>query len=671
MQITCPTCGTENPAGSSFCRQCDAYLEWDDEVAQPRTASSPPTDSTSAAGATPVEAPALASSAGEPAYPRDTRVARAFNDSLALASECGRVDLAAEVTRARKNLEDTRVTVVVVGEYKSGKSTLINALLQTAACPADADLATSVPTVVTYGPNAGATAVRGDSEAALDIDLDEVASLVTEASPADKPQVRSVEIRVPHRMLRAGLRVIDTPGVGGLDSAYGVLTLGTLSMADGALFVTDASQELTAPELAFLKSVVERCQQTAVVVTRTDLHAHWRRIVELDRGHLAAAGLDLPVFAVSSFLRLRALREPALNAESGFPELVRHLASGIVAAASGRAAGAASIELGAVIDQISHQTRVEQTVLERPAETPALIRQLREANQHATTLVAPTSTWQQMLADGIQDLVADVDHDLQQRLRALLRDVDSLIDESDPKQSWDDTEAWLRRQVAVLAVENRTLLSDRAGRLAQQVAERFDLDAGAAFVVPLSGVDATLAGSTPMQPLGTSGGRIASMVVIARGSMYVPMVLFGLLSGLHLVLPGAGIALLLGAGIGQKLVRDEAGRQRAARQHQAKAVARKYVEEVAFVLNKDSRDALRETQRRLREDFQLRAAVLHRSTESALRAAQVASRLDGPAQEARVAMLAAQQERVEAVRARTLLGVPGPRTTYLTGRAHA
>ena len=45
-----------------------------------------------------------------------------------------------------------------------------------------------------------------------------------------------------------------------------------------------------------------------------------------------------------------------------------------------------------------------------------------------------------MLADGIQDLVADVEHDLAARLRTVVRDVRDIIDESDPKDTWEDTQ---------------------------------------------------------------------------------------------------------------------------------------------------------------------------------------------------------------------------------------
>ena len=159
-----------------------------------------------------------------------------------------------------------------------------------------------------------------------EVRIEDLAALVSERADDRPSDVRSVEVRVPHRMLRSGLCLLDTPGVGGLESVHGQLSLASLNGADGVLFVTDASQELTAPELGYLQTAVGRCPRAALVVTKTDLHQHWRQIVETNRRHLAQAGLDIPVLPVSSFLRLRATRQPALNEESGFAPLTEFLA---------------------------------------------------------------------------------------------------------------------------------------------------------------------------------------------------------------------------------------------------------------------------------------------------------------------------------------------------------
>ncbi|BCJ56508.1 hypothetical protein Asp14428_79830 [Actinoplanes sp. NBRC 14428] len=168
-----------------------------------------------------------------------------------LAAGNDRPDLAERLARAAARLASGEVTVAVVGEFKQGKSTLVNALLRTDVCPVDADVVTAVPTVLRYGTPAAVhlrVPAEDGSLTAVPVPFDQIRRHVTEGAPAgDGPAPRGVEIRLDRRLLGAGLTLVDTPGVGGLDSAQGNLTLGALATAAAALFVTDASQELTAP----------------------------------------------------------------------------------------------------------------------------------------------------------------------------------------------------------------------------------------------------------------------------------------------------------------------------------------------------------------------------------------------------------------------------------------
>ena len=89
-----------------------------------------------------------------------------------------------------------------------------------------------------------------------------------------------------------GLEIVDTPGVGGLSSVHGAATMAALPTADAVLLVSDASQEYTAPELEFLRQAIRLCPNVACVLTKTDLYPEWRRIAELDRGHLRARAIE-------------------------------------------------------------------------------------------------------------------------------------------------------------------------------------------------------------------------------------------------------------------------------------------------------------------------------------------------------------------------------------------
>ncbi len=593
-----------------------------------------------------------------------------LDEGRRLAVHKEREDLARTLDGARAKLDQRSISVAIVGEFKRGKSTLVNALLQTAVCPVDADEVTVVPTLVRYGETAGATAyfeASGEDGAPVTepLPLESVAEWVSETgNPGNRRGLRSVEVRLPRRFLRAGLCLVDTPGVGGLDSAHGIITLGALDLADGILFVTDASQELTEPEMTFLRQALQRCPRAACVVTKTDLYPEWRRIVAINEKHLAAAGLDIPVVPVSSFLRLGARRDPALLEESGYAGLVEFLGRGIIRAANAQAAAAAARDVDFVAGQIGRQIAAESSVLTEPARASEVVAELASAQHRTAGLISPTATWQQVLSDGVQDLVADVEHDLQGRLRTVLRDVEGIIDSGDPKNAWGDIEVWLRRNVVAAAVANYDTLAERTSDLANEVSERFNLDAGGPVLLDAHAVPADVSGVNlaAVESLSAPGGRFGPMMLATRSAMFIPMALFGVagsLLGISAII-AAPLSVVLAAGIGQKIIRDEKKRQVAHRRQQAKMAARRYVEEVGFIMNKESRDALRRTQRLLRDDFQMRALALHRSSSSALGAAQQAMTLSGPERAARVSQLNADAAQLRQVDAHVAALVPAP-----------
>ena len=72
------------------------------------------------------------------------------------------------------------------------------------------------------------------------------------------------------------------------------------------LLVSDASQEFTEPELRFLRQAQRICPNVAGVLSKTDLYPRWRKVADLDRGHLQQIGADMPLIPISSELRLQA-----------------------------------------------------------------------------------------------------------------------------------------------------------------------------------------------------------------------------------------------------------------------------------------------------------------------------------------------------------------------------
>jgi hypothetical protein len=141
-----------------------------------------------------------------------------------------RADLAERIDRADARHADHTVTALVAGEFKQGKSTLVNALLNVGICGVADDVSTVVPTTLRHGAEASAVvhyAVPGDSAAttAEAIELERVAELGTEqGNPGNRHGIRAIEVTLPRRLLSGGLTVVDSPGVGGLDASHAAST---------------------------------------------------------------------------------------------------------------------------------------------------------------------------------------------------------------------------------------------------------------------------------------------------------------------------------------------------------------------------------------------------------------------------------------------------------------
>ena len=132
-----------------------------------------------------------------------------------------------------------------------------------------------------------------------------------------------VEVRVPAPLLEGGLTLVDTPGVGGLNAGHAAATLAFLPSADALVFVTDASAELSGPELEFLASARGAGPPVLVAVTKIDMYPEWRRIIDLDVRHLEAIGLVEQPFGLSAVLRPRPTSWTTRAGTGAFSEALR------------------------------------------------------------------------------------------------------------------------------------------------------------------------------------------------------------------------------------------------------------------------------------------------------------------------------------------------------------
>jgi GTPase Era involved in 16S rRNA processing len=588
--------------------------------------------------------------------------------ALKATSAYGRADLGRRLQATRSRLSDPNVRVLIVGEFKQGKSQLVNALVNAPVCPVDDDIATAIPTVVKFAETASVTLVReseSDNGEPLppqrsEVPIDQLAQYVSEAgNPGNRRQLSYAEVGLPRRLLEGGLVLVDTPGVGGLGSSHGAATMGALPRADAVLLVSDAAQEYTAPELEFLAAARQLCPNVACVITKTDLYPHWRKIVELDQGHLRVVGDSPRMFPVSSTLRLHALRteDTALMDESGYVELIHYLQRDVLGHADDLDRRSVSQDILAVSEQLAASMQSELIAQEDPEKATALIEQLKVAKQKADDLRQRSARWQQTLNDGVQDLTSDIEYDLRDRLRTVSREAEHVIDQSDPKDTWDQFVSWFEGQISQSASQNFVWAIQRAQYLAGQVAEHFS-ENGAALLPELNygekdfqSADLRHLEKPELETVGI-GSKLFTGV---RGG-YSGFVMGGMAMGL------AGVSMLnpisAGAGLlfGGKTLHDELKRNKQRRQADAKQAMRRHIDDTTFQVGKDIRDMLRTLQRTLRDHFSGVAEEMSTSLADSVMSAQKAVQTVEGGRATRIKDLRAELDRIDnmAQRARAL-----------------
>lgn len=573
-----------------------------------------------------------------PVSPNTSAAARHALETLDMtvkgARAYDRPDLAERLTAARRLLEAANVTVHVVGEFKQGKSSLVNALLTAPICPVDDDIATAVPTEVRYADELAASASfesapgSGGPGWTETIPPSDIASYVSEAgNPDNTRRLRSVTVGITRQLLSTGLVLIDTPGVGGLGSVANATAMSSLPQSHAVLFLTDASQELTAAEMAFLRTVRELCPRLLLVLTKIDLYPEWSRMLDRDLAHLRRAGIDVDAVAVSSEIRSLAAKDADqdLNNESGFPELVRRI-NDVLAGSERIAIDSVVTHLRSALAQMDIAAHARRDALLDPENAAELLAGLTAAKERADGLRERSSKWQLLLQDGFADIASDVDFDLRTRARTVLHEAEAAIDDGDPAAKWDEFEQWFRQRLAGEALENYALFVRRAKEVAATVGEHFDLEeseivTAREVAAPVELLDSFTVDSAFAERKAKGAGMAAFQKAYGGFLMFT---LITNIASLGIPHPFGLIPALL---MGRAGLRDERKRQLEKRRGEAKQVVRRFVDEFQMQVGKDSRDAIRHVQRELRNAWTERVGELQRSAAAGIAAAQESAKV--------------------------------------------
>lgn len=183
------------------------------------------------------------------------------------------------------NAKTPSFNLLVCGEFKRGKSSLINALLNENVCPVDIGVTTAVVSIIRYGDIPKVIRHYGNilqqdnnSEQRSKIEkevitFDSIEEYV-KCSSIDISNTIMLEIEIPNERLKSGLCVIDTPGVGSMDPRHLFLTLYALPNADAIIFMTAAGEPFSSTERDFFTNHIAPLNiPSCILINKSDMFA--------------------------------------------------------------------------------------------------------------------------------------------------------------------------------------------------------------------------------------------------------------------------------------------------------------------------------------------------------------------------------------------------------------
>ncbi len=245
-----------------------------------------------------------------PASPRpSTTVASLAREMAALGDQPAA--FAERALRLAERSEAQRYHIAVLGEFKRGKSTLVNALIGAPVLPTGVVPVTSVATEVHFAhPHPGLRVVFDDATS-RELPLSELARYVSERdNPANRLGVRRVEVHVDTPLGAQGVVLVDTPGVASVSEQHTLAAKEALSDSDGAVVVLSVDAPLSEQEESLLADLADRGGRVFVAVNKCD-HLVAHELAEVRSylsGHLARLlGEHAEVYFLSARRALDAL----------------------------------------------------------------------------------------------------------------------------------------------------------------------------------------------------------------------------------------------------------------------------------------------------------------------------------------------------------------------------
>ena len=274
-----------------------------------------------------------------------------------IAAELGDQALASDARADHDRLVEARFFVACLGQFKRGKSTLLNALVGQPILPVGVVPVTSVVTILRYGDRPAAM-VRFSDGHTEPVEVDAIAMFIDERqNPENRRHAAVVDVALPSPILRDGLCLVDTPGLGSVHAANTEATQAFVPRTDVALMVVGPDPPISGAELQLIEEVSREAGELMVVLNKADQASaeQLREVTEFTRTTIEKA-LARPVETILEISALERVNQQHptrdwLDLETHLKRLSSHTRQHLVDTAGLRSVRRLSRRLGSELAQ--------------------------------------------------------------------------------------------------------------------------------------------------------------------------------------------------------------------------------------------------------------------------------------------------------------------------------
>ena len=182
------------------------------------------------------------------------------------------VSLSRQIQACEKLLiKNSPIDVAILGQFKAGKSSFINSLIGKSILPVGVIPVTTVITRLQYGDRERAV-VRYFDGRTSEIGISDIGNFTSEAeNPSNQKNVEMVDVELPSLRDYAGLRLVDTPGLGSVFKYHVETSENWLPQVGTALLAISSDRPLSDNDVQLIRELTQHTPNIVLLLTKADL----------------------------------------------------------------------------------------------------------------------------------------------------------------------------------------------------------------------------------------------------------------------------------------------------------------------------------------------------------------------------------------------------------------